>query len=361
MSSRLRWLVLLLATQAAWAQDVRIGVLGLFHPRQLTLQAAPAQAVIVHAGTKNFVLERSSGEDTAKITMSGSDLIIQIGSQSVRTSSLRVSSRSNGGADFVLSVPGKLSRRYRGALDVKAVAGVLVPVVQMDLETAVASVVQAESAPGTPLEALKAQAVATRSYFVAARGRHRGFDFCDTTHCQFLRAPPSSESDASRAVLATRGLVLVYRDQAVAAMFTRSCGGRTRTPREVGLSSLAYPYFPVACDYCLRHPSRWVRRVSSAEAAELRERGEASRLEVDRRLGWDAVPSNNFTAHSDARGVVLEGSGEGHGVGLCQAGARAMAQAGAAFREILEHYYPNTQLVNRFRTDIALEKISGSE
>ena len=102
MSSRLRWLVLLLATQAAWAQDVRIGVLGLFHPRQLTLQAAPAQALIVHAGTKNFVLERSSGEDTAKITISGGDLMIHIGNQSVRTSTLRVSSRSNDGADFVL-------------------------------------------------------------------------------------------------------------------------------------------------------------------------------------------------------------------------------------------------------------------
>ncbi|MGH9552571.1 MAG: hypothetical protein ACRD3W_24540, partial [Terriglobales bacterium] len=115
----------------------------------------------------------------------------------------------------------------------------------------------------------------------------------------------------------------------------------------IGLSSRAYPYFPVVCDYCQRHPSRWVRRVSPGEAGELRERGEASRLALDRRLGWDAVPSNNFTAHSDAQGVVLEGSGEGHGIGLCQAGARAMAQTGAAFREILEHYYPNTVLMNR--------------
>lgn len=355
MSPRLRWLAyVLLATQAACAQDVRIGVLGLFHPRQLTLQAAPGQAVIVHAGSEAFVLERSSGAETAKITISGGDLIIQIGNQSVRASSLRVSNRNNDVADFVLSVPGKIIRRYHGALEVKAVAGALVPVVQMDLETAVASVVQAESAPGTPLEALKAQAVATRSYFIAARGRHHEFDFCDTTHCQFLREPPPSDSNASLAASATRGLVLAYRDQAVAAMFTRSCGGRTRTPQEVGLSSHAYPYFPVICDYCLRHPSRWVRRVSPAEADELRERGEASRLDVDRRLGWDAVPSNNFTAHSDARGVVLEGSGEGHGIGLCQAGARALAQAGATFREILEHYYPNTFLMNRSaRSDLS--------
>ena len=73
---------------------------------------------------------------------------------------------------------------------------------------------------------------------------------------------------------------------------------------------------------------------------DLREPGEASRLNIGRRLGWDAVPSNNFTARSDAKGVVLEGTGQGHGIGLCQAGAKAMAQSGAGFREILAHYYP---------------------
>jgi len=348
MLPRLRFVAcLLLATQVASAQQVRIGVLGLFHPRQITLQAAPAQAVIVHAGTRSFTLERSSGQDTAEIKISGGGLIFQIGDQSIETSSLRASSRSNDGADFVLGVPGKITRRYRGVLEVKAVAGTLVPVVQMDLETAVASVVQAESAPDTPLEALKAQAVATRSYFIAARGRHHEFDFCDTTHCQFLRQQPPTGSDASHAAKDTRGLVLAYRDQAVAAMFTRSCGGRTRTPQEVGLSTHTYPYFSVLCDYCLRHPSNWVRRVSASEAVELREHGEASRLAVDRRLGWDAVPSNNFSARGDSQGVILEGRGEGHGIGLCQAGGKAMAQAGASYREILDHYYPNTMLVDR--------------
>lgn len=353
MSLKLRLLAyVLLATQAACAQDVRIGVLGLFRPRQITLQAAPGQAVvvqmkIVHAGTKSFVLERSSGQDTAEVTISGDDLIFKVGNHAIRSSGLRACSRANGVADFVLNIPGKITRRYRGVLDVKVVAGTLVPVVQMDLETAVASVVQSESAPDTPLEALKAQAVATRSYFIAARGRHHEFDFCDTTHCQFLREPPPPDSNAFRPAWATRGLVLAYRDQTVAAMFTRSCGGRTRTPQEVGLSSHTYPYFAAVCEYCLHHPSRWVRRVSPAEAADLNKRGEASRLDMDRRLGWDAVPSNTFTAHSSAHDVVLEGTGEGHGIGLCQAGAKAMAQSGDSFREILDHYYPNTTLVNR--------------
>jgi len=84
--------------------------------------------------------------------------------------------------------------------------------------------------------------------------------------------------------------------------------------------------------------------LSQADAAGLQQRGEASRLAVDRRLGWDAIPSNNFTMRTTAQGVVLEGAGQGHGIGLCQQGAKAMAQTAAGFREILVHYYPNTTL-----------------
>jgi peptidoglycan hydrolase-like amidase len=47
--------------------------------------------------------------------------------------------------------------------------------------------------PGAPFEALKAQAVVTRSSYVSARNRHPLFDFCDTTHCQFLRQAPGAE------------------------------------------------------------------------------------------------------------------------------------------------------------------------
>lgn len=339
----------LLWTQVASAQNVRIGVLGLFRPHEITVTAEPGQALIIQTeslGKKTFALEKSSGTDTARIAISGDGLVLRIGSQSLLASHIRASSRTNGAADFALSIPGKISRRYHGVLELKAGSGILLPVVQMDLETAVGSVVQAESAPDAPLETLKAQAVATRSYFVASQGRHHNFDFCDTTHCQFLREPPLPGSNAFRAAVATRGLVLAYQDHAVAAMFTRSCSGRTRTPQEVGLSSHGYPYFPAVCDHCLSHPLHWLRRVSQDDVSDLRERGEASRLDLDRRLGWSAVPSNNFVARIDATGAVLEGKGEGHGIGLCQAGAKAMAQSGATYQAILDHYYPNTTLVN---------------
>lgn len=185
--------------------------------------------------------------------------------------------------DFVLSVPGKIERRYRGNLEVRAMEKELLATVTMDLEIAVASAVAAESPPGVPLEALKALAVAARSFYVAGRGRHTGFDFCDTTHCQFLRHPPDLDDPARLATAQTRGLVLHYDGRAFAALYSADCGGRTDA-----VYGERYPYFEVACS------RKGVRR--------------------------------------------------GHGLGLCQEGSAAMARSGAGFQEILRHYYPNTRV-----------------
>ena len=127
-------------------------------------------------------------------------------------------------------------------------------------------------------------------------------------------------------------------------MYTPSCGGRTRTPAELGMTSDGYPYFAVECDYCHSHPEKWQRRISPKDAATLNGTGEAGRLATGRRLGWDAVPSNNFSMHEENGEAFLEGEGRGHGIGLCQHGAGAMAESGASFREILDHYFPNTTI-----------------
>jgi SpoIID/LytB domain protein len=164
----------------------------------------------------------------------------------------------------------------------------------MDLETAVASVVAGEQMPTTHGEALAAQAIAARSYYTAARGRHRGFDFCDTTHCQFLRAPAPAGSPAARATDETAGLVLAYRDEPIAALYSARCGGRTKTLAQTGLrAGGGYPYFSVECPRCA-----------------------------------DAPP--------------FRGYGPGHGVGLCQTGAAALAEDGKSWRDIVAHYYPGT-------------------
>ena len=326
--------------------DVRIGVLGLFHPREFKVTAPAGSALLLHAGEERIVLEHSSGVESATFRISGSDVIVSVGERVARASKLTITGRKSEAVDFVLAVPGKIARRYHGRLEIKPATGTLTAIVSMDRETAVASVLAAEAAPDTPFEALKAQAVAARSYFVAGHGRHRDFDFCDTTHCQFLREPPAPGSAAARAAGATRDLVLAYDSHPLAAMYTRSCSGRTRTPAEVGLSPSSYPYYPVECKYCRAHPTRWSSRLSTQDVAAVHSSDESARLKIDRRLGWSAVPSNDFVEKVERDQIILEGTGEGHGIGLCQSGAAAMAEEGADFRQILSHYYPNTSVVS---------------
>jgi stage II sporulation protein D len=338
--------LLLALPLAAQCQDrtVRIGVLGIFHPRELTLAPDQTDELFVSTEHQQLFLRARSACSTLSIRALGGELRLSCGRKEIRASELHVSGRNQQNAGLVITVPEKLRRRYEGVLDVKSKNGALIPVVTMDLETAVASAVQAETSPGTSVEALKAQAVVSRSYFIAGAGRHADFDFCDLTHCQFLREPPAAESPSVKATAATRGLVLTYEDKPFAAMFTPSCGGHTRTPPEIGLPQDGYPYFSVLCDYCHRYPIRWTRKVSGEDAALLVLRGENGRLEIGRRLGWDAVPSNNFTAEEKEGGVILHGVGRGHGLGLCERGAREMAERGMEFRAILEHYFPNSRL-----------------
>ena len=345
MKNTTTFLALILVSSAAVAQDLRIGVFGLFHPREFTLSAPAGSALVVHAGEESLVLEGSSGVNLAHIRLHGDHVVLEVGTRVLSASECTVNSRKNGPVDFNLSVPGKITRHYRGTLEVETGLQTLTAVVTMDLETAVGSVVAAESTMGTPSEALKALAVAARSYFIAGKGRHRDFDFCDTTHCQFLREAPEGNTAAAKAVSSTQGLVIAYQSKPLAAMYTRSCSGRTLTPAELGLPAASYPYYPVDCKYCREHPSRWQSRLSAEDAATLKSSNESARLEVDRRLGWSAVPSNHFVMRKEGEQIVLRGIGQGHGIGLCQAGAQAMAIAGADFREILTHYYPNTLIV----------------
>jgi len=338
-------LLLLAATSAAAQQEIRFGVLGLFHPRELILQPEGSQVLLVaaqdNAGNPALVLNGEPGHRQIVFRAEGDRVV----AGDRIAGSWTAAARDNGAVAFRLTVPGKFHRVYRGRLTIQARKGELLAVVAMDRETAVASIVAAEMAESAPMEALKAQAVAARSYLVAGRGRHHDFDFCDTTHCQFLREAPKPGSAAAKAVAATRDLVLAYDSYPIAAMYTRSCGGRTHTPSELGLTSAAYPYYSVECAHCRTHPVRWSSRISSQDAASLRSSDESSRLNIVRRLGWNTVPSNDFVAKKDGDQTILEGVGQGHGIGLCQAGAKAMAGSGADFRQILSHYYPNTAVV----------------
>lgn len=323
--------------------NVRIGVFGLFHPAELVLRPTSGTVLYVEAGGETFRLE---GAESARFRLAGDRVQCLTRQRNVSARALRASARGGAG-DLWLSVPGKIARRFRGRLEVRAHRGALEAVILMDREVAVAAAVAAESPPGALLEALKAQAVVTRSYYAATPNRHIGFDFCDTTHCQFLRESPEPNDPASLATVETRGLLLGYRGAAIAALFSASCGGRTSSLAQVGMRSEGYPYYSVECLPCRHGARRWVRRLEEKDAGALL-KGESSellRLRLGRKIGWSAVPGNNYDARREAEKVLVRGRGAGHGLGFCQVGGAAMARSGANFRELLNHYYPNTMLI----------------
>lgn len=151
-----------------------------------------------------------------------------------------------------------------------------------DLEEYVKGVVSAEMPDAWPLEALKAQAVAARSYalYHKVQPKHSNADLCTTTHCQAWKAV--ADPNASRAVDATRGQAAVYGTTVIQAFYSARCSGRTRSSQEVWGGYRPY-CVPVECP-----------------------------LKADR---------------------------YGHGVGLCQWGAREFALQGRNYGEIVRHYY----------------------
>lgn len=269
-----RYLLFLLVLPA-FADPVQIGVFTLFRPVELRVSPV-SSALLVTSGDERVVLE---GRQTRTISLA-------------RISTpVRVSAPDGSDANFQLSIPGKIERQFHGVLTIRPGDHKLIAVLSMDREIAVASVVAAEMPVSTPMEALKAQAVAARSYYAAAPARHNGFKFCDTTHCQFLRAWPGSTSAAYVATKETRDYLLAYQGKPFAALYSAACGGQTRSLEPVDSQ---YPYYSVPCEFCRRHSA----------------------------------------------GMV-----QGHQLGLCQMGAAGMASTGSGFREILEHYFPATALI----------------
>lgn len=345
-------------------ETVRINVFSLFRPGELVLRPANGASLAIELEGHTQTL--SQGFSSLLLHVSGGQVTAQFDGANLSGESLQAHAAGTNEAQpvsFVLEVPGKLRRMYFGALEVRARGPVLEAVVTMPLETAVASVVEAESPPNAGLEALEAQAVAARSFFVARQAAHVDFDFCDTTHCQFLRSPPKEGTAASRAARETAGLILTWhdeegsREQVLAAMYARSCGGRTRTLRDIGVASRGYPYYAVRCVYCSHHPEVWKRDAALATEFDLQTENqpmpmtERERLAFNRIHGWGALPSLGADAPGQpgaAQGKSEErsvsGRGVGHGLGLCQRGAADMARHGAGFAAILTRYYPNTRL-----------------
>jgi len=296
----------------------------------------------------------------------------------IAAKSAQVLAGSSSGTTLLLAGRARISGkgfaafRIESELEVQAREGFLLLTLKMPLEQYVAAVLQGESAGFESDEALKAMAVAARTYAVHFRSRHpaEGFDFCDTTHCQDLRLGAESER-LRAAVAATTGELLWYQGNPAATYYHRSCGGEIEDSRALE-RNLQVPYLRRHRDeYCVRVPDEWhvqisksdlsrafrrpvtsvviVERSESGRVQKLAVSGQAVtatdfRLAVGRTLGWDKIRSDLYEEQDLGDIVSFRGRGQGHGVGLCQTGSDVMGQEGRSYREVLAYYYPGTSI-----------------
>jgi len=304
------------------------------------------------------------------VTAEGSRLRASGRLWSQAASSGRVRVEGDGFANFEIASP----------LTITADHGRLRLTARMPLEDYVAAVLVGEAGGFKSDEALKAMAVAARTYAVRFVPRHaaEGFDFCDTTHCQDLRLGVESLR-VRAAASATEGELLWFEGQPAATYYSRSCGGMLEGVNVLD-SRLKAPYLREREDqFCLRSDrGEWRSEISKSDlrqalesagvklpprlhslAAERRlPSGRVEMLAVDgipipagtlrlavgRTLGWDQLRSDLYELQDDGEHIIFHGRGQGHGVGLCQTGAEAMGADGKDYREILAYYYPGTLL-----------------
>lgn len=256
----------------------------------------------------------------------------------------------------------------------------------LDFEEYIKGVLAGEMPASFEMEALKAQAVAARTYAFSRvrRGSHNTHplaSLCDTTHCQVYRSifeleqiHPSQWFETGwprivQAVNETRGQMMYFEGELVSqALFHSSSGGQTENSEDVFVSAVPYlrsVYSPHEGDVHRdeqtiisvssfadalnrRFPSNPTGSVSNSNIQILSrsQGGRVDRIQVGNATfaGTEirsalALRSANFTLDMDGNMITITTSGFGHGVGMSQHGANGMAKQGYNYRQILAHFY----------------------
>lgn len=261
-------------------------------------------------------------------------------------------------------------------------------VVTMNLEDYILGVVAGEMPAAFHLEALKAQALAARTYTMLRMeqfggegcSKHPGAEICtDPAHCQAYRNPATVKKDLEKlkeAVYGTSGEVIVYDNKLIDAVFHSTSGGKTENSEEIWSSRVPY-LRSVSSQYeehspkyvaqqeigidtfveCIRKldPGVTINKKNLSSQIKVLERSEGGRItklkigdktfsgsEVRTALGLNSA---NFSFSVSGKSVIFTVAGNGHGIGMSQYGADGMAKNGSNYRDIVMHYYQGVDIV----------------
>lgn len=251
---------------------------------------------------------------------------------------------------------------------------------RVDLEEYLKGVLPLEVHPKWPSEALKAQAVVSRTFalFKSIEKQNEEFMLRDTVESQVYGGALFHHEMTDQAIDATRGEILTFERNIFPAYFHANCGGRTTLPERVWPVHPNAVFKNVSCTFCkdTKH-WKWSFEMSLSEIeALMQKKGYPAKnlkgvsfigRDVSRRiskvifeyerstltisaldfrtfLGYDKLKSLKAWAEAKVDQVHFRGYGWGHGVGFCQWGAKGQADAGKNYRDILKFYFPEAEL-----------------
>ena len=369
----------MLYSPVIWADEPAIRV-GLAQGAQvLSIQSANSFSLLLPSGKSFHVSSRVT------IRRQGAGLLLN--ERVVTESSLRV---EGSGGIYKVGVETKSEKAalrnsrpewvVRGPLEIRLDPSGLTLINWVDLESYVAGVVSGEVGAKWPLEALKAQAVAARTYvlYKKVENQLQSFDVVAGVQDQVYHGHSVQAESVLQAVAATRGQVVTYENRPIFAAYSSTAAGPTEDALYVWALDLPYlkgvdcPFDEQAPRYDWRTsftfdfleqqllkegydvgkiatftpytftPSGRVDRVRLLHSrGEIILRGQ----DLRRVVGYSKIFSTQFSIESLGQEVVVVGHGAGHAVGMCQWGMREMAELGYDYQSIIRHYYPHTILL----------------
>jgi len=346
----------------------------------------------INAATLDETIRIAILKSASEVTVSGDGLLVtnERGDALVMSFPATVKQVKDG-----LLVEGKLFRQlifsassavyvnnkpYRGLAELSVADKGILVVNQLPLEEYLVGLINCEISSAWPIEAVKAQAIIARTYALNKKMARMGspYHMESSVVDQVYEGCLIEDSRARRAVLETEGEVLTFGGGIIQAFYHSSCGGRTESSENVWGAAL--PYLKgVECQYCLTSPmaTAWEYKLSLKEIEErlrsaghklsglydikpgaVNSRGRLKQVlllasrgggtisgeQFRKAVGYGAIKSTRFTVKNSKNEISFSGSGNGHGVGLCQWGAKQRALDGFSCGEILSYYYPGTEL-----------------
>lgn len=272
---------------------------------------------------------------------------------------------------------------YFGEIRVHNEGGQVLVVNVVPIEEYLEGTLEGETIASWNIEALKAQAVASRSYalYMIRHPKHPFYDLQNTVQDQVYKGRGSQSPKIKEAVRETEGIILHTKGQPVKAFYHARCGGMTETARAVWQIKKDPHQKRVVCPYCQKNRYVWqsefshewvakrlalapqnpslriaaAQRSPSGRVMDLLFEADGEKRQVEgealrRFLGFADLKSTNFNWKNGEHSVTFYGVGMGHGVGMCQWGAGSLAKQGKGYRQILAYYYPDVEISGSSKT-----------